>query len=199
VSDRIDPEHGPLYFLPSPKGGRSDEPTPGMWEVDPNTGELFPRCADCILKDDELAGLKTNLKGWQLKYAQLARDAEAAARDSRWWPVAVTLFGIWKELARHPRSVWTLDRFQLAEPYLEKYGPELCERAIAGICFDPFITRRKNGTRHVHNDWHLIFRDADTFEERCNAAPTDWKATRRWDELGPLQRVPALVETEATG
>jgi hypothetical protein len=186
---------GALYYLQHSPG----EPVPGgPWEMDRETGELFQRCPDCILKDDEIKGLKTNLKGWQLKYAQLRREKEAEARASEWWPVAVVLFGIWKDLTGHLQSAWSYDRFVLVVPFLSAHGPTLCERAIAGIAFDHYSAPRKNGTTQHYNEWERCFKDSGQFERFANAAPQGWQPTRRWDELSPLQRIPSIVDEAAT-
>jgi hypothetical protein len=71
----------------------------------------------------------------------------------------------------------------LIEPFLTnaKYGQEveqrvaLCRRAVAGAAFDPFVSRRRNGTEHRHDDWDLIFRSSDKFEQFCCKAPAGWK------------------------
>lgn len=53
----------------------------------------------------------------------------------------------------------------------------LCARAIAGAGFDAFKTTRKNGTVKVFNDWDLIHRSADKWEEFCCKAPRGWEPT----------------------
>ena len=95
------------------------------------------------------------------------------------------LFKAWRKRCNHPRSPWTPDRFWAIEPFLSngKYGPTLedrvmlCARAIAGAGFDAFKTTRKNGTVKVFNDWDLIHRSADKWEEFCCKAPRGWEPT----------------------
>jgi hypothetical protein len=98
------------------------------------------------------------------------------------WPAAKRLFGEWKLACNHKRSPFTTDRFWQVEPYLtntryakgEQERIDLCRRAIAGAAFDPFVTRRRNGSTKRHDDWELIFRDSSKFEEFCCRAPRDW-------------------------
>ena len=61
--------------------------------------------------------------------------------------------------------------FQVALPYVDAHGVELCRRAVEGAAYDPFVTKRKNGSTKRHDDWGLIFRDDQKFEEFCNKAP----------------------------
>lgn len=136
--------------------------------------------------EDEVAGLQRDVRGWAARYAELKRDREAEAEDSPTWPAALRVFTHWRKVCKHSRSVFTLDRFELVRPWLEKLGdPDadpkdrlaeaeaLCKLAVEGIAHDPFETKRKNGTTKRHDGWHLIFDTAERFEERCNAAPLE--------------------------
>lgn len=121
--------------------------------------------------EDQIAGQERDLRGWRARYADLKRDREAEAEEDPLWPQVVEVFNYWKKTCRHPRSPFTVDRFEMAAPYVKKFGKEMCMRAVDGIAFDPFVTVRKNGTPRRHDGWHLIFGAAEKFEERCNAAP----------------------------
>jgi hypothetical protein len=153
--------------------------------VNPDTGEIVePDCEGCRTKNDEIAGLERDVRGWAVRYAELKRDRDAEAREHPMWPVGERVFREWRQLCRHPRSPWTQDRFWQIEPFLTnpKYGKEeearvaLCRRAVAGAAYDAYKTTRRNGSVKHHNDWDLIFRSADKFEEFCNRAPTGWAA-----------------------
>lgn len=152
---------------------------------DAESGELLDGCPVCSEKDDVINGLQRDVRGWAARYADLKRDKEREARKDPLWPAAVRVFEYWQQVCRHPKSEWTVERFELAAPLLKKYGEEMCLRAIAGIAFDPFVTVRKNGTRKRHDGWHLIFKGADKFEEYCNRAPVDWRPPPREEETGP--------------
>lgn len=156
------------------------EPARHLRAVDEDGVIVEGGCPNCSQLEDKLSGAERDLNTWRLRYAELKRDKLAEAKQSEHWPFAVELFAYWGEKCNHSNSAWTLDRFQMVEPFLKnrKYGKTieeraaLCRRAIDGIAFDPFITNRKNGTKKRHDGWHLIFdRGADVFEERCNAAP----------------------------
>lgn len=51
------------------------------------------------------------------------------------------------------------------------YSLEDFKSAIDGAWFDPFITKRRNGTKQRHDDLALICRDAKTFESFIAKAP----------------------------
>ncbi len=153
-------------------------------EFDGDTGELHePDCADCLRKNDEIAGLERDIRGWAARYAELKRDRDRDAREHPLWPVGRALFGEWRALCRHPRSPWTPERFWLIEPFLSnpKYGAALaarvllCRRAVAGAMFDCYVTTRRNGTQKRHDDWELIYRSAGKWEEFCCRAPRGWE------------------------
>lgn len=54
------------------------------------------------------------------------------------------------------------------EPF---YSPEDFKRAIDGAAFDPFRTKRKNGTWQTHDDLELICRSSKHFDEFIAKAP----------------------------
>jgi hypothetical protein len=151
-------------------------------EVDSETGEVVePTCEGCQRRDDEITGLERDIRGWTVRFAALKRDKLAEAKGSPEWPVAVRLFAYWQEQTRHPRAVWSLDRFELIAPFLKNksYGEvledreALCRRAIDGYAFDCFTTKRANGSTRRHDDWSLIFRDAGHMEEGVKKAPRE--------------------------
>lgn len=128
-------------------------------------------CPACARKDDELAGLQRDIRGWAARYAELKRDKESEAQRSRYWPAALEVFEHWQTVCKHPRSGWSADRFFLVEPFLKKHGVEMCKRAIDGYAFDCFVTTRRNGSKRRHDGWELIFGDRGHFEEGVNKAP----------------------------
>lgn len=154
----------------------SANPAPHLHVVNSDTGEVLgDGCPTCVRKDDEIAGLQRDIRGWAARWAELKRDKEADARQSRYWPAAVEVFEYWQTVCKHPRSDWGADRFFLIEPFVKKHGVEMCKRAVDGAAFDPFITTRKNGTKKRHDGWHLIFGAPEKFEECCNKAPLPQK------------------------
>lgn len=149
--------------------------------VDPETGEVLDpvHCDECRRKNDEIAGLERDVRGWAVRYAELKRDRDADAREHDMWPVGQQVFRQWRRDCRHPRSVWTADRFWLLEPFLTnpRYGKttedrtRLCLLAVAGAAFDAFTVQRKNGSSKRFDEWERIFESAGSFEEFCNRAP----------------------------
>lgn len=145
--------------------------------VDIRTGEYVddPQCPECQAMQDKLDGAEKDINAWRTRYANLKRDKEREARENPLWPSALKLFQLWKALTGSKRSEFQADRFEQCEPFLKAHGPELCVRAICGAHFDPFITKRKNGTPKPHWGWELIFRNADKTEEFANRAPSEWR------------------------
>ncbi len=150
--------------------------------VDAETGEVIePDCADCKRKNDEIAGLERDLRGWAVRYAELKRDRDTEAREHPMWKVGKALFTEWKGACGHPRTQWTPERFWQVERFLTggRFGAtaeERCEwirRAIAGAAFDAYRTQRRNGTMKAHNDWSQIFATEDRFREFICRAPKE--------------------------
>ena len=154
------------------------------------TGEQTPLEEHLQGLSDELAGAERDLKTWRRRHAELTRDRWREAQDGPLWPAAVAVFDYWRKQCKHPRSEWTLDRFEMIRPHLERSNTgkgrasklseeliarnvELCKLAIDGIAFDPFVTVAKNGRKIVHDGLHLIFEGTDVFEKRCKMAPAE--------------------------
>lgn len=167
------------------------EDEPALIVVNPATGEQVGSLDDHTQRlKDEVASLTRNLCAEGVRYENLKRDKAAEAEKSPVWPAALRIFDHWRCECKHPRSEFSLDRFEMIRPFLEKLSApkrgrpdsaearlkkaeEICKLAVDGIAHDPFVTTRKNGSRRFHNGWHLIFGEADQFEERCNAAPIE--------------------------
>jgi hypothetical protein len=133
-------------------------------------GEILDDCPGCILKDKELESKQRDIKAWQARYTNLKKAMQEKAEDSEDWEIAAAVFDAWRVHCHHERSLFSFDRYLEVSGMLKKYGFEICIRAIAGASFDPFTTIRKNGTKKVHNDFELIFRDSKHVEEySCRA------------------------------
>lgn len=164
---------------------------PPLIVVNPATGEQVGTLADARQElEDQVAGLQRDVRGWAARYADLKRDRDAEAKESPVWPAALRVFEHWRCECNHPRSEFSLDRFEMIRPHLERlsrakkgrsddpaerlaHAEALCKLAVDGLAHDPFVTTRKNGTSKRHTGWHLAFEIADRFEERCNAAPIE--------------------------
>lgn len=149
-------------------------------EVPDDAPQTLAEALDVIAEmRDQLDGAEKDVRAWRTRYAILKRDKDREAKNSEWWPIAKRVFDYWRDRCRHPRCAFTIERFRLIEPFLtdSQYGetlPEreaLCRRAIDGAAYDPFITKRKNGTSKRHDGIELIFRSPEKFEEFCNRAP----------------------------
>ena len=130
---------------------------------------------------DLLAAKESNIRSLATQLANAKRDPEGKARSSRYWPKAVELFDLWRDVCGHKRSVWTADRFWAIEPFLRepKYGEHRCWQAIHGAAFDPGRKRLRNGRWQVYNQWGApwgIFSTADAFEIFYNKAPEGIRA-----------------------
>lgn len=146
----------------------------GLRVVDAATGEVVCTLADVVQPYlDQIAGLQRDIRGWRARYHELKRNKSVEAKNHPLYADVETVFREWQRACNHPRSPLTADRFWLAVPYFEnpKYGMKMAMRAVKGAAYDPYITRRKNGTLKRHDGWELIFRDAGKFEEFVNRAP----------------------------
>jgi hypothetical protein len=146
--------------------------------VDAETGEIHDECPACALKEVELKGLERDVRTWIKRYDELKRDKEQEAREDALWPQAVRVFQAWQAATGHTRSVFNAERFFLIQPFLrntKQYGPEICLRAVAGIAYDCFSVKRKNGSIRKFDEWERAFGSAKEVEERANAAPRDWR------------------------
>jgi hypothetical protein len=155
--------------------------------VDPVTGEAIGVTIQHVIAlkaenarlEDVVRGLQRDVRGWAYRYAELERDRATEAREHPHWPAGKWLFDHWRRVCRHPRAVWTPDRFWLVESYLSqpKYGETLkarvalCRRAINGAAYDPWTVTRKNGTEKRFDEWERIFGGAGKLEEFVNRAP----------------------------
>lgn len=157
-----------------------------LHSVDTESGEVFDACPACAVKDDEIEGLQRDIRGWAARYAELKRDREREAREHVLWPVALRLFRVYCQLTPRkdgkPRKLgWDADRFECVRPHLEKWGEEMCLRAIVGRVFDHHVSERRNGTPIHYYEWERIFGNAgkmtpaENFEESCKRAPADWR------------------------
>lgn len=149
------------------------EPARPVLRVVDENGELHDDCPGCAALADQLKGAERDINAWRLRYADLVRDAEAEAKADPLWDDCRALFDHWRETCRHPRARFTLDRFNLLRPWLKRYGPDDCRRAVDGAAFDAFETKRKNGSVKRHDGLGLIFRDAEHFEDFANRAPRE--------------------------
>ena len=142
------------------------EPRPALTVVDPHSGEITQVVAadaqslarQLSAEQDVVRGLQRDIRGWAQRYAELKRDKELEAEEDPLWPDAIEVFGYWKQQCNHPRSQWTLDRFELIRPLIKKYGVELCKR---------------------HDGWDKVFASADKLEDFANRAPRSWTAPNK--------------------
>jgi hypothetical protein len=128
---------------------------------------------NCQQLQDELVGALETIRRQSaaLGAARRAADPEKRAREHERWEVVSGLFDYWRRTCKHPSSRFSAKRFHQALPYVEAHGVEMCKRAIDGAAFDPYTTPRKNGTSKRFDDWSLVFRDDDKFEDFANRAP----------------------------
>ena len=140
-------------------------------------GSLEPH-AECDARlqaaSDEIAGHLETIRR-QSAALGMARRRESNFREHAQYERCARLFQLWQRATGHLRSRFTGDRFKKALPFLSEYEDEMIGRAIEGLAFDPYVTRRKNGTEKRHDGWDLLVKSADSFEENCNKAPLNWQ------------------------
>jgi hypothetical protein len=141
--------------------------------IDGSTGEVLPGgCPMCAAKDDVIAGLERDVRGWASRYALLKREKDKQAKEDPLWPVLEALYGLWRRECGHMRSRFSTDDFWAAQSHYERYGWDGCETAIAGARFDCWRTKRRNGSMKRHDDWAKnIFKDRASVEEMMKRAP----------------------------
>ncbi len=136
--------------------------------VDTDTGQALDHCPSCLAKDEviETAGHKiANLKG---RITALLQEAEEGHKA---FPSFKRCHDYWRERCRHPRTNYAIEDFKLWLPLYEEHGLDICLRAIDGAAYEPFISTRKNGSKHRHDEWELIHRNGHKFREFVNKAP----------------------------
>ena len=148
----------------------------------PSYGYLFHEVARL---ESALADAEADLRAKRAQIRKLKTDREREAELHPARAEVQAVFDLWRTLGNHPNSGLDAERFELIERMLSKHGRELCERAIVGLTFDPFVTTRKNGKPKVHDGLHLAFETARKFEDKCNAAPADWRERIQQAREGP--------------
>lgn len=170
----------------------SAEPAPlrRLVAVDQDTGEAVS--TEVARLQERISILEQNLrdaeKDLRTKRAQItklrkdkiAERLEYARRDD-----VDRVHSYWNRKLGHQRAL-TADRFDAVRGILEETHIEVVDgkpvkvetyelsdfkAAIDGAAFDPFTTKRKNGTTHRHDDLSLICRDGKTFEGFIARAP----------------------------
>lgn len=158
--------------------------TPALRLVNADTGEVVEDgCPQCSVKDDEIAGLQRNIRGWAVRCAKLERDREAEACAHELWPVALRIVEVWRRLCGHPRADFGADEFEPMIRFLSKrvYGETLddrvamCLRAVAGAAYDPSTRALRNGKVERYDGLTLIFRTQDKFRSFVRRAPKNWR------------------------
>lgn len=132
-----------------------------------------------------LKGTERDLRGWMVRYRELAEDKKAEAREHILWPLGQHLFRGWQRACDHPKTPWTEDRFWLVEPFLSlpRYAPALemrvvlCCRAIIGARYDCWKKPQRNGRWKRFDEFDRIFATHASFEDFCNRAPVGWQPT----------------------
>jgi hypothetical protein len=149
----------------------------------------------------DLENAERDLRSKRALIKRLQTDAEKERRAYAGREAVERLFDYWREACRHPNSKLTADRFDSVRAALERgYTEEQIRRAIDGAAFDPFITRRRNGTAKRHDDIELICRDGKRLEEfACKAPASGAKRTRpevviRWLDGETWGVVPRLID-----
>ncbi len=125
---------------------------------------------ECAVLHDQLAGAEREIRGWRTRYANLARDKEAEAREDPQWPTALRLFKYHNRVFGHERCRWTAPRFFLVQGLLaEPDGLERALRAISGHRRDAWSTQKGRTL------WEHVFESQKTLEAAILKAPKNWQ------------------------
>lgn len=143
-------------------------------EFDHNGEVVEPTCPDCRRRDLEIEGLNRVIRSQGYKLRQYEIDAEEEALRNPLYLVIAGHFLMWRELTNHEGCEFTMDRFQLALPFVKskKYAP-LIPKAIRGIAFDYYSKPNKAGRMERYDFWETLFRSAGSFERYVNRCPKE--------------------------
>ena len=154
--------------------------------------ELWRVTADGELVGDmpSLSNVLGRVVELEAEVADLERDMRRARARERWLLSQLEddragygrrdevedIFNEWRRVCGHQNARLTMDRFDVIRKLLEvsrpaAYPREAFAAAFAGAAYDPFVTRRRNGSEHRHDDIALICRDGKTFESFIRRAP----------------------------
>src|SRR5690348_8492848 len=102
-------------------------------------------------KDMQIEGLQRDVRSWITRHGEAKRESERRSLPDN-HPQrsdAELAFNEWRKRCKHPRSHFTASRFWLVVPFLESeaYGLKIVLQAIAGAEYDPYVVKRKNGTK----------------------------------------------------
>lgn len=160
---------GPLLRLVNPDDGT-------YVEVVGNPIEQLDRLKrELAENEDERDGLVETVRSQAAKIRNLRRDRERSAGASANWPAALEAFEYWRVVTGHPRSKFTVERFYLLEPFLERDGLDLVKLAIDGAGHEPYRADKpnRNGTVEVYDSLETIFKSRASFERHVNRAPRE--------------------------
>jgi hypothetical protein len=168
----------------------AQEPARGLHVVG-GTGEIVEHRETALLLA-EVEKLKTDLKAAERdlrakrrRITELERDRVKERETYRRRADVERVHSYWQRRLGHAKAL-TADRFDAVQGMLDQvridvvdgkrvkapaYSLDDFKAAIDGAWFDPFITRRKNGTEQRHDDLALICRDAKTFDGFVARAP----------------------------
>lgn len=137
--------------------------------VDTETGEITEQaCPSCAGKIETITTLGNKIVSLKGTITQLLQEAEEGHEA---FPKFKRCHDYWKERCHHPRTSYAIEDFKLWLPLFDEYGMDACLRAIDGAAFDCYVSTRKNGSKHRHDEWSLIHRNGDKFREFVNKAP----------------------------
>ena len=161
-----------------------------LWQVSPS-GEFIgraPSLGEALERVAELQGqvddLERDLRGKRLRIRGLESQLVDLRANYDRQDELKSIFDEWREVCGHKRARLSPDRFDAIRGLLEVTRPEPYPReaftaAIAGAAYDPFITRRRNGTQERHDDIALICKSGKHFEGFIRRArATDQGETR---------------------
>ena len=148
--------------------------------LDADTGALTEADGDCPHCEIQAAHFEEIIKGLEkdlrTKRAQIIRLTKQKEDELRLDPLYVQA-----QALHHLHQVATgkrrkLDANDLANVYscLRNSSFETCCYAIAGSCFDPYVSRQRNGRQKRHNGFSLVFRNLDKLYGFVDKAPAHW-------------------------
>lgn len=128
----------------------------------------------------QLEDAESDIRSWRGRNAFLLLDAELKRQHYRRRGEVIDIMNEWMEVTGRKRCKLTPYRFDNIRDCLEvqlpsPYTREDFSRAIAGLAYDPWYPKAKNGKRIPHNDIGWACRNGGEFLEKyANKAPRGW-------------------------
>lgn len=176
---------------------------PHLALVNPETGEVDPEAPSYPDALALLAQLETTIeqldrrhKGDLLRIARLEADREAAAMNRPENEHVEVIHKLWKAACRKRRPLHYTDREHISSA-VKALGFDTCVRAVAGLRFDPYTRRQRNGKVKSYDDLETAFKTYGRVTEYAGRAPQGYEPDP--EKIAAIADVPVEWVSEQLG